>query len=163
MKKKNQLSGLLEFSPYPFQLLIAIFLLFISSTQSFAQFYNFGEKAVCTAKVGDKYVETYPNQMGEFNKIYHVAPGSVVPIEIYYPNAKPGEKVFILALDGGTVLQDTDPAKGALDKATVLNEQNKCSFNFKLTNNFGLFRIEVDKGQDSKIVQIWVGPEAMPK
>ncbi len=158
MKKESHTPLLLRFS---YLLPVFTFLFFIF-TNAISQPLRMGENATCTIKVGEKYVVTKPNQIGHFNRVYNIPPLSIVPIEVYYPDGKAGEKVVITALDGGTVLEGTDPAKGSIGRSTDLNEQKKCVFNFMLTENSGLFRITVAKGTDMKVVQIWVGPESLP-
>lgn len=96
------------------------------------------------------------NRIGYFNQISNVEPQQKVLIEVAYPNAKAGDKVAIAVADGGTLENN--------QKASVLqlNSQKKLSFNFFADTDLGIYRIMLRKGNDTKVVQLWVGDDRQP-
>ena len=133
---------------------LIFFILFLPETK--AQPVQKGQAAQCNISVNNKQYSLTPNADGHFQRIANVEKLAVVPIEVYYPDAKPGEKIIISVWDGGTI------DNGQMVKVIQLNGQKKCSFTFQVTNQLGLFRISLYKGDDTKTVQLWVGSEPAP-
>jgi hypothetical protein len=114
-----------------------------------------GEPALCRVKVNDKTFELKVNGGGYFQRIPNVPKNAVVPVEIFYPNGIEGEKIIISVLDGGRIDQE-------IVKVINLDKEKKCAFNLTVTDQIGSFRVLVIKGDDEKVVQVWVGPETKP-
>lgn len=124
-----------------------------------------GEKATCLVKIpgknnGNDNEKALPtdhqailNQMGYFDKITDIPPLENIPIEIHYPDGSPGEKVVILVHDGGLL------DNGNNVKVAKLDHENKLSFSFQVTDHPGIHRVMLKKELDTKVVQLWVGPE----
>lgn len=167
MQRKHVLTSLLP-------LWIFFFFIFIvpgnSNAQVQSRFTNNpavdGEMAFCTIKVDNvqkrgrrlvttdsKSYKVTPNQNGSFDQVSDIKPLQKVPIEVYYPHGRSGEKVVISVEDGGTL----DGNKRV--RAVLLNGQNKISFNFQTAAAPGIYTIKLYKGDDIKEVQLWVGPE----
>jgi len=79
-----------------------------------------------------------------------------MPVEIFYPDGKEGEKVVVSVWDGGLL------DNGESVKVVYLDNEKKCVFNFQVTRSLGLFRLLLFKGTDQKVVQFWVGAERKP-
>ena len=120
-----------------------------------------GETATCIIKTGKvesrsttgKTYQVEPNVIGLFKQVSNIIPSEQASIEIIYPSAKAGEKVVVIVLDGGKL----DNGKGV--KEIFLNSLRKCSFNFQVGKDVGIYRLLLRKGNDAKIVQLWVGAE----
>lgn len=93
------------------------------------------------------------NAIGYFERVANIQPKERVPVEIAYRNGRRGEKVEIIALDGGVF------DNGKKVKVVQLDNQKKLSFNFQVSNSLGIYRVALRKGADTKIVQLWVGAE----
>jgi len=100
-----------------------------------------------------KAYEVRPRQTGYFDVISNISPEQTVSLEISYPKGRPGEKGVVIVADGGTL------AEGKKVQQMQLNDQNNFSFDFKVAKDPGLYRVVVRKGDDLKVVQLWVGPE----
>ncbi|MGB8194258.1 MAG: hypothetical protein WCF67_20165 [Chitinophagaceae bacterium] len=96
------------------------------------------------------------NQMGHFDQVSNLAPQQKVPVSIGYPNGRPGEKIAIVVLDGG-VIDDNEKAK-----IVELDRRKRILFNFQPATDEGLYRVAIRKGNDIKVVQLWVGAEITP-
>jgi hypothetical protein len=96
------------------------------------------------------------NQVGHFDQVSNIVPQQKVPVTISYPNARAGDRIVIMVLDGGFL--------EANEKARIvqLDRQKKIAFTFQAATDPGLYRIALRKGNDVKIVQLWVGEEIMP-
>lgn len=104
-----------------------------------------------TAPLPVKMYEVSPNQVGLFKQVSNIKPLEKISLELSYPSAKVGEKIVVTVLDGGKL----DNGKGV--KVMNLNQLRKCPFGFSVTENMGLYRLLVRKGNDVKVVQLWVG------
>ncbi|MEJ7685317.1 MAG: hypothetical protein WKG06_47240 [Segetibacter sp.] len=91
--------------------------------------------------------------MGSFDRVSDIQPWQIVPIEIFYPKGRRGEKVVLSVEDGGTF----DNNKRV--KVLPLDSQNKISFNFRVAGDEGIYTITLSKGNDTKEVKLWVGSE----
>lgn len=112
-----------------------------------------GKTVTCKIQVNNKTYELSPNEIGYFPRKANIPPLDSVPIEITYPSGRTGEKVLISIIDGGKL------DNGKAVKVVTLDNQNKLSFGFKVANYPGLYRVLVKKGNDTNIVQLWVGAE----
>jgi hypothetical protein len=157
---------------------LAVLLIFVSSSESKAQVRRAvsGERATCVVKVAgtekanansnekrDININAKPrthraelNQIGHFDRIANIAPLETVPVEIFYPDGKPGDQVVIAVQDGGML------DNGNRVKVAKLDNQRKLSFTFQVTDHPGIHRVMLRKDLDSKVVQLWVGPEPAP-
>jgi RHS repeat-associated protein len=126
----------------------ALFILhpFIGQTQLQGK----GEPAVCNVKVNDKTVELKLNNDGSFQRLSNLTRNAVIPVEIIYPAGTEGERVVASVLDGGRI-DGTE-----VIKIITLTRENKCAFVLNLNDNLGLFRVLLVKGDDQKVVQVWV-------
>jgi hypothetical protein len=97
--------------------------------------------------------ELKANQIGNFNCIYNIAPFEKVPIEMIYTKGVIGENVIISVEDGGKL----DNNKGV--KVVQLDRRKMVAFIFQAAGDPGMYRLLVTKGSDTKVVQLWVGPE----
>ena len=100
--------------------------------------------------------DLYPNQIGYFDQISGIQPLETVIIEISYPDGNVGEKVLLSAEDGGKF------ENGKRIKLLQLDNQKKVFFDFQVSDQLGIYRVSLRKGNDTKVVQLWVGPEHSP-
>lgn len=147
LRKNHFLSLLLIFISF----LSAVIIPFNATAQNDERVAN--KIATCRMKVNNKDYELKANVGGYFPRITNVQPNAVIPIKILYPAGKAGEKVVVSVVDGGQL------DNGKTVKVVQLDSQKQCVFNFQTSNNLGLFRLLLYKGDDEKIVQIWVGAE----
>lgn len=98
--------------------------------------------------------EVKPNQIGFFDQVSFIQPNQIVSIEIAYPNGEKGDQILMSAEDGGK-FED-----GKRISASQLNAQKKLFFKFQVAGNLGMYRISLRKGNDSKVVQLWVGGDS---
>jgi hypothetical protein len=155
--------------------ILLLLLLLVISAESKAQARQVlgSSKAVCLVKVAGTTKENTgkentgktaeirsyrlePNQLGNFNRVANIAPLEKVPVEMYYPDGKPGEEIVILVQDGGML------DNGNRLKVGKLDNERKLSFGFQVTDHPGLHRVMLRRGLDSKVVPLWVGPEPAP-
>ncbi|HYE56235.1 MAG TPA: hypothetical protein VD996_15405 [Chitinophagaceae bacterium] len=101
----------------------------------------------------DKVYNVGFNRRGHFRQVPNIKPSAKVFIELGYPAAKAGEKVVVSVLDGGML------DNGKRVKVLVVSTQRKCPFGFQVSDDLGSYRLLVRKGNDVKVVQLWVGPE----
>ena len=97
--------------------------------------------------------ELKENQIGNFNCIYNILPFEKIPIEMVYPKGVAGENVVISVEDGGKL----DNNKGL--KVVPLDRKKTAAFVFIAAADPGMYRLLITKGQESKVVQLWVGPD----
>lgn len=112
-----------------------------------------GQRAVAMVQRVGKQYELTPNQVGAFQRIY-VKPSEQIPVQVAYPEGKPGETVTIEAEDSGRVVG----AKGWVS-LEQLDEQSALSFVFQVSENLGTHRVLLRKGRDVKVLDFWVGNE----
>ena len=126
-----------------------------------------GEVATCVIKVNAmeakgklqgpaglvKIHEVSPNRLGLFKQVANIKPSEAVLLEISYPYAKVGEKVVVTVLDGGKL------DNGKKVKLMSLDNQRKSAFGFSVSDDAGLYRLLVRKGNDTKIIRLWVGKD----
>lgn len=110
-----------------------------------------GERSVC--RIGDNNPQ--PNQIGYFDQVYNIRPSQKLPIEITYPEGRAGENVIVIVADGG-LLEGKQ-----LSRVLQLTSQKKINFNFQASGDNGIYRIVVRKGNDIKVVRLWVGPNPL--
>jgi hypothetical protein len=111
------------------------------------------EEAWCKVKVNNNEYILKANKEGFFPQVSNFQPSTVVPIIVTYPQGIPGEKIILSAEDGGSF----DNKKKAM--TYFLNAEKNFVFNFHFTQNDGVFEIILRKGQDAKVIQLWVGEE----
>lgn len=92
-----------------------------------------------------------PNEFGLFDRISDVSPLEVIPIAMAYPEGNEGEKVVIIVQDGGQL------DNGKRVKLVQLDKRKKVSFDFQVTSSPGIYRVMLRKGNDTKVLQFWVG------
>lgn len=112
-----------------------------------------GEMAICKITVDKKIYQPLPNQVGCFDMISNIKPLATIPVEVSYSNGKAGDKVILTVEDGGKL----DNGKGI--RIAQLDNLKKLSFSFTVSNQPGLFRVTLSKGNDTKTIQLWVGEE----
>ncbi|MEO6729774.1 MAG: hypothetical protein ABIN01_01060 [Ferruginibacter sp.] len=116
-------------------------------------------KAVKSKAIAKTSVKRYAptlNQLGYFEQVSNIQPLQNIPIEIAYPNGRPGDRVIVAVADGGT-LDNKEKAK-----MLQLDIQKKLAFNFQAASDPGIYRIFLRKGKDTKVIRLWVGPEPLP-
>lgn len=96
------------------------------------------------------------NQAGYFDRVTNIQPLQKVTIQTTYPKGHAGEKVAVIVLDGGT-LENNEKAK-----ILQLDRKRGIDFTFQTAGDAGIYRILLRKGNDTKVVQLWVGPEPLP-
>ncbi len=106
-----------------------------------------------TRSTPNKYVQVEPNQAGFFDRVSNIRPGAVIPITVLYPQGRKGEKVVVLVQDGGSLEKEKKVEELTLDS------RREISFRFRATSSPGLFRIMLRKGNDEKVINLWVGEE----
>lgn len=113
------------------------------------------EITVCKIKAGDKTYILTPNELGIFEEVSNIQPLQTIPIEVTYPNGSRGQKVVIAAEDGGK-LDD-----GRRVKPMQLDSQKRLVFNFQVSDQSGIFRLSLRKGNDTKTIRLWVGAKIL--
>lgn len=111
------------------------------------------QPAFCKIKLNSKEFNLKANKAGFFPQVLGFQPSAVVPITVVYPQGAPGEKVIISAEDGGGFENNKKAIVVSLDA------EKKCVFNFRLSLHDGLFEIILRKGEDAKMIQLWVGED----
>lgn len=96
------------------------------------------------------------NQAGYFDRVTGIQPMQQVNVRITYPQARAGDAITIIVLDGGWL----DNKANA--RAAKLGSDRTLAFRFQPANEPGMYRILLKKGPDTKIVQLWAGPEPQP-
>ena len=104
----------------------------------------------CKINIADKQYSLKPNNIGYFNRISGIKPLQVIPVEIKYPQGKPGDKIIIAVEDGGS-LND-----GKAVDVLQLDSNKKISFSFQAGKYSGIYHIRIKSGHDSKFVRFWV-------
>ena len=160
-----------RYSVFYKQLLVTIFVTgFLPASFSQQQAAVKGEMAVCRASLimgtvnpqtkaagasGERKraYEVRPRQTGYFDVISNISPEQMVSLQINYPGGRTGEKGVVIVADGGTL------AEGKKVQQMQLDDQNNFSFDFRVAKDPGLYRLVVRKGDDLKVVQLWVGAD----
>lgn len=93
------------------------------------------------------------NHAGAFPRLSNIQPNENISIVISYPKADIGEQVIITVQDGGKL------DNGRKIKVMQISKQKQLSFRFQVTEDLGLYRLVLNKGQDNKVLQFWVGNE----
>lgn len=119
-----------------------------------------GQRAVAKVQRAGKDYRLTPNQVGTFQRIY-VQPGETVPIAISYPNGQPGDPVLIEAEDSGKLRAQAGGGGGNVGMTGRLNDQRTVEFAFEVSQNRGIHRVLLRKGNDVKVLDFWAG-EALP-
>jgi hypothetical protein len=119
-----------------------------------------GLRAVAKVQREGKDYRLTPNQVGTFQRIY-VQPGETVPIAISYPNGQPGDPVLIEAEDSGKLLAQAGIGGGSVGMTGRLNDQRTVEFAFEVSQNRGIHRVLLRKGNDVKVLDFWAG-ESLP-
>jgi len=110
-----------------------------------------GERATCKIKVNDKIYEPPLNQVEYFARITHLEPSATLLIEVNYPDGSVGEKIVVSAEDGGKF------DNNKIVEVKQLDDAKNISFEFQVGNSEGLYRVNLRKGDDRKVVRIYVG------
>lgn len=116
-------------------------------------------KSPSASKISPAAIKTHKpllNQAGYFDRVSNLQPQQQVSVQLVYPKARAGEKIAIMVLDGGTLDNNKK------DKVVQLGRDKKVMFNFQPAHDPGIYRIVLRKGVDTKVVQLWVGPEPLP-
>lgn len=103
------------------------------------------------SRIPNKIYQLKPNQLGLFDQVSNIQPLQIVPVEVSYPQGKTGEKVILAAEDGGRF------DNGKMFSILQLDAQRKVSFNFQVSDQSGIFHVSLRKGNDIKVIQLWVG------
>jgi hypothetical protein len=124
-----------------------------------------GEAVTCHISIGDAStrqgaaagpVKNYTplvNQSGYFDKISNIKPYQKVAVQVAYPKGARGEKAWVIVLDGGTLDNNRK------EQVVQLDAHRRLAFNFHAGKSPGIYRIVLRKASDTKIIQLWVGPE----
>ena len=92
------------------------------------------------------------NQLGEFPR-QDTAPSENVEVRLVLPRTAPGERVAIVAQDGGRM------HTGQLSTALVVDAERQVAFGFKVSPNVGLHRIAVTTpAGEVQTLEFWAGP-----
>lgn len=128
-------------------LLHIISLSFIAKSQTSA--YD-GERAVCKVTANGKNYQPQLNPLGYFMRVYGLPIDALISVEVFYPQGNKGDEVVLAVEDGGKF--DNDKAI----KVVQLDNQKKLAFGFQfIPDNPGIYRITLQKGSDTKVVQLW--------
>ena len=109
--------------------------------------------ATCRMKVNNKDYTLTSNLNGYFMQVSGVKPLTVILIEVTYADGSAGEKVVVTAEEGGRF----DNQKQVM--AVKLDNEKKCHFNFQVSSQEGIFEVSLYKGDDTKVIRLWVGEE----
>jgi hypothetical protein len=96
------------------------------------------------------------NQIGYFDRVADINPNESVQVELTYPDAKIGDQIVVSVEDGGMIEKEQKVGVYHLDKS------RKITCTFKVGQAPGLYRLAVRKDFETRLVQLWVGPEPAP-
>ncbi|HEY5893346.1 MAG TPA: hypothetical protein VIT91_08960 [Chthoniobacterales bacterium] len=111
-----------------------------------------GDRAVAAVSYAGRKYSLQPTQYGFFDRVL-IGPSAKVPVQVTYPDGEPGEKVIVEVEDGGQLDNNSILAVQALD------DEKRLAFVFQATDQTGIFRITLRKGDDVKTLNFWAGPE----
>ena len=103
-------------------------------------------------RVGSVENEVIPNARGEFPRLL-VAAEAEISADVPFPDALPGQHIYVQADDGGLL------SGKAADGALIVDESRQVSLEFQTSAWDGLHRVTLRRGGDSRVLQFWVGPE----
>ncbi len=97
------------------------------------------------------------NSSGHFSRIGSVQPHQKVPVQIAYPDGHAGDRIAVVAADGGVFDNDQSVLLARLDNRKMPD------FRFRVAAEPGLYRVFLRKGNDVKVLQFWVGKDPVMK
>ena len=109
-----------------------------------------GEPALAYVDTGSSKIVYQPNQVGVFPRV-QVAQGATVQVILEFPQAPPGERIRLTALDGGAIDKNHDAEALKLDDASTV------SFSFTLSPNRGISKVGIDIKGQSLCLEFWGG------
>jgi hypothetical protein len=121
------------------------------STGSGGELPQYRGKAEVEVTVGGKKEKLKANRFGMYPRV-NVGASEVVEVKVEYPGGKAGEGVDVQAEDGGQVVES-----GAIAYQGQLKEGGKLEFHFQTTQQLGIYRVVLRKGEDIKQLDFWVG------
>lgn len=118
------------------------------------------ERIEATVTLGRRDYPIQASNKGFFPEL-DMGPTMRARVELHFPEAKPGDKVVIGAMDGGRImLQDADrrisPAK---ETTHVIGADRKVRIIFESGSGDGIFRVMVRRGMEARFLPFWVGPK----
>jgi cytoskeletal protein RodZ len=105
-----------------------------------------------TVQVGKKTYKLQPNEIGNFGRIY-VKEQETAKVQLVLPKGEPGQGIGLQAEDGGRL------DNGSIAKVDKLDVNSSVAFNFQVTQNRGTHRVTMTKGNETYMIDFWVGPE----
>jgi hypothetical protein len=121
------------------------------STASGDELPHYREKAEVEVTVGGKKEKLKANRFGMYPRVY-VGASEVVEVKVEYPGAKAGEGVDVQVEDGGQIVES-----GSIVYQGQLKAGGKLDFHFQTTQQLGIYRVVLRKGEDIKQLDFWVG------
>jgi hypothetical protein len=112
---------------------------------------QYREKAEVEVTVGGKKEKLKANRFGMYPRVYMGA-SEVVEVQVEYPGAKAGEAVDVQVEDGGQIVES-----GSIVYQGQLKAGGKLDFHFQTTQQLGIYRVVLRKGEDIKQLDFWVG------
>ena len=107
---------------------------------------------MATIQASSGRISGSPNDLGLFPRVLTEI-GETVEISATFPDAEPGDLIFVQAEDGGAL--DGGPPVARL----YLDENRSLHFAFRGTAEGGLSRVTLRKDLDEKHLEFWAGPE----
>jgi hypothetical protein len=95
------------------------------------------------------------NREGEYSRVL-MSTNESAQVSVAFVSGTPGEKVAIVALDGGSV-------DGKVVKVATLNEKLQVKFRFETTENEGVYRVELRRAGGNQTLNFWAGEEPVRK
>jgi hypothetical protein len=112
---------------------------------------QYREKPEVEVKAGGKKEKLKANRFGMYPRVY-VGASEVVEVKVDYPGAKAGEVVDVQVEDGGQIVES-----GSIVYEGQLKSGGKLEFHFQTTQQLGIYRVVLRKGEDIKQLDFWVG------
>lgn len=116
---------------------------------------QFRQQAQASVRVNGKTITLEPNTLGIFPRVY-VQPSDSIAVKVAYQDANPAEGVDVQVEDGGQIIESK-----SVGHHGKLNESGVIAFTFKVTDQLGIYRVILRKGEDVKQLEFWVG-DAQP-
>lgn len=120
---------------------------------------QFRQHAEVELKVAGKTYSLSPNEIGVFPMVY-VQPWDTIVLKTAYREGKSGEGVDVQVEDGGLIVESK-----SIGHHGKLDHEGKLAFSFQVTNQLGIYRVILRKGEDIKQLEFWVGdrpPQGAP-
>jgi hypothetical protein len=100
---------------------------------------------------GQIYRQTV-NQLGVYPLLI-IKPKGQVEIHISYPGDRTGDPIAVQVQDGGHLVVDN--GQSAMSEVATIDQQNSIDFQFKATEQLGVYRVALRDGASVSVVNLW--------